>query len=80
MWVVDARESEKSYVNWKYKRKIDFIDSRVNTFLINKVSLLLIKYAHSYDYCGIRNTMINKGMLGDNCLRCSEVEIQEHIV
>ena len=74
--IVDTRKLEKSYANKKYSSRIDFIDIEArNTFSIKDVVASMIKCANGYNHYSVRESIINKNIIRNKCLRYSEIEM-----
>ena len=40
----------------------------------------VLKCVSSYNHYGIRHTVINNNMIEENCPRCNEIEMWEHVI
>ena len=78
---VDSKTIFKEYVKRKFKYQADFADV-VARDLFNStiVTVLVIKYAYSYNYYRIRKAMINGKSTGTECIRYNESKTLEHAV
>ena len=73
--IINAIENEEEYVIKKYGHKKEFIDKGArNTFKIGKVTISIIKYAHRFNYYGLREAMINNNIVEATCPRYKKVE------
>ena len=79
--ILDAREEENEYARRKYKHKFEFIDMEArNAFKTGDVTTAMIKFTHGFNHYRIRNSIINKEIVGDNYLRCSETQTSDNII
>ena len=79
--VVDAKKIEEEYIKEKIEYNAEYIGIKnFNAFPMNKVIALLIKCAYSFNYYGMRDEKINKGMINGDYPRCDQLEYWEHVI
>ena len=62
---VDLEAMLKDYVEEKFKHHAGFVNAEArNSFKSNKVTKLVIKCDYSYNYYGIRVTVVNRKLTG----------------
>ena len=70
--IVDSKKSLEAYVKNKCKHNANFVDLEVRRDFNSKdVTASIIKCAHRCNHYGVRNAIINKNQIGNECPRCS---------
>ena len=78
---IDAKIEEKVNLKVKYPNHYELIDVAArNSFLITKVSIAIIKCSNGFNQYAARDKVLNYRLAVKECPRCSQHEIQAHII
>ena len=73
--MIDTNQSECQHAKRKFGKRINFIDTNARgAFKTKSVSVLMIKCANAFNHYGVKNKVINKGMVDSECPRCDDPE------
>ena len=73
--IIDAENLEENYAKTKFGYKAELINVKErSSFKINKIATSMIKCAHGHNHYGERETLMNKHVTNQDCLRCNGTE------
>ena len=72
--IVDAKQVEFEYVKSKLPEIAELINLEARMVCTKAAMISTIKCMYSFNYHGTRGTSINKEIVSNECLRCSELE------
>jgi hypothetical protein len=77
---VDAIKHERNIVEEKFGEFADWIDLDARNCFPGGAGVGTIKSATGYNHHGVRNKMVNAGLVSDRCPRCDDIEDWQHVV